>query len=82
MLFSTANSIWLLVAANIACALKYIWERFFSLHGLPSTLPWAGAGHGALSRADVARRSLFGLKDIIQDGYYKVRVTIGMNACS
>ncbi|KAF1989191.1 cytochrome P450 [Aulographum hederae CBS 113979] len=49
----------------------YIWQRFFSLRGLPDNLPWAGAEKGALSRAIASKRSLFGLKELIIDGYEK-----------
>lgn len=52
--------------------LSYIWDRFFSLKGVPHQLPWAGASSGAISRAKAVRRSWFGLRDMIQDGYYKV----------
>jgi hypothetical protein len=58
---------------GIAWFVNYIWARFFSLQGLPSNLPWAGARNRPISRANTIRRSLFGLREIIEDGYYKVR---------
>jgi hypothetical protein len=57
---------------TIVFCLSYIWDRFFSLQGLPDHLPWAGASSGAISRAKAVRRSWFGLREMIQDGYYKV----------
>lgn len=66
---------WIVVialAAGAAFSLAYVWERFFSLQGLPLSLPWAGAEGGVLSRARSTWRSFFGLRGIIQDGYYKV----------
>ncbi|QDS76922.1 hypothetical protein FKW77_004422 [Venturia effusa] len=51
--------------------ISYIWDRFFSLQGLPKRLPWAGASSNAISRAKAVRRSWFGLRELIQDGYYK-----------
>jgi len=67
--------VWFLIIASTACFFNYIWGRFFSRHGLPSELPWAGGANGPVSRANVIRRSFFGLRGIIQDGYYKVRET-------
>ncbi|TLD31901.1 cytochrome P450 [Venturia nashicola] len=49
----------------------YIWDRFFSLRGLPKNLPWVGASSSAVSRAEAVRRSWFGLRDLIQNGYYE-----------
>jgi hypothetical protein len=63
---------WCLTLIGFAYFLTYIWDRFFSLQGLPSNLPWAGTSNGPISRANTIRRSLFGLREIIQDGYYKV----------
>lgn len=63
----------------LACAvslslLAYVWQRFCSLQGLPSSLPWAGAERrGPLSRANAARRSFFGMRQLIEKGYSKVR---------
>jgi cytochrome P450 len=57
---------------GIALLVNYIWARFFSLQGLPSNLPWAGARNSPISRANTIRRSLFGLREIIEDGYYQV----------
>jgi hypothetical protein len=65
---------WCLTLIGFACFLNYIWDRFFSIQGLPSNLPWAGAGDGPISRANTVLHSLFGLREIIQDGYYKVRL--------
>lgn len=64
----------------LACAvsfslLAYVWQRFCSLQGLPASLPWAGAEHrGPLSRANAARRSFFGMRQLIEKGYSKVRM--------
>lgn len=66
-------------SALLACAvtlllLAYIWQRFCSLQGLPASLPWAGVEHrGPLSRANAARRSFFGMRQLIEKGYSKVR---------
>jgi len=74
MLQNISLNVWVLLIA--LSALTYIWRRFFSLHGLPSAIPWAGANAAALSRARATKNSFFGLKDLIQDGYYRVRVTM------
>jgi hypothetical protein len=60
------------LAAALAFAISYIWHRFFSSRGLPETLPWAGADGGYLSRARSTWKSFFGLREIIEDGYYRV----------
>ncbi|KAF2397290.1 cytochrome P450 [Trichodelitschia bisporula] len=60
---------WFLAAAGLASALAYIWDRFYSLHGLPSSIPWASAGHSLLARGRSSRRSLFGLRALIEEGY-------------
>lgn len=56
--------------------ISYIWNRFFSLAGLPTHLPWAGASSSAISRAKAVGRSWFGLRDMIQEGYYKVSLQV------
>lgn len=67
------------MSSLLACAvslslLVYVWQRFCSLQGLPASLPWAGAeNRGPLSRANAARRSLFGMRHLIEKGYSKVR---------
>ena len=69
---------WLgVIAYAVAAAffVAYVWQRFFSRQGLPKGLPWAGAEKGALSRANAIRRSFFGLRAIIQDGYDRVSDT-------
>ena len=58
--------------AAATCFIAYVWQRFFSRQGLPESLPWAGAGNGVLARATATRKSFFGLKEIIQDGYDRV----------
>jgi hypothetical protein len=66
---------WFVVIAYTAAAaslLAYVWQRFFSRQGLPESLHWAGAENGFLSRATATRKSFFGLRAIIQDGYDKV----------
>jgi cytochrome P450 len=74
---------WLVAIALAAAALfslVYVWKRFFSLQGLPKSLPWAGAERSPLSRARSTWRSFFGLRGIIQDGYYKVGYLLYMQA--
>jgi len=73
MLFSTLQVTVVFVIAFIAGFASWTWQRFFSYQGLPKSLPWAGANGSILSRGLSAKRSFFGLKDLIQDGYYKVR---------
>jgi hypothetical protein len=72
-MLSNIGLAWALLIAIIIFCVHYFWDRFFSLQGLPDNLPWAGAGVGAISRAKAIRRSWFGLREMIQDGYYKVR---------
>lgn len=66
-------------SALLACAvalslLAYVWQRFCSLQGLPVSLPWAGAeNRGTFSRANAARQSFFGMRQLIEKGYSKVR---------
>lgn len=78
MLFNI-EVIWLLSIFVILFFTSYIWDRFFSLQGLPKHLPWAGASSNAISRAKAVRRSWFGLRDLIQDGYYKVGLQISFS---
>ena len=59
-------------ATTAVASLAYIWCRFFSRQGLPRNLPWAGADGTYLSRAKSTWRSFFGLREVIQDGYYTV----------
>jgi TM2 domain-containing membrane protein YozV len=66
------EAVWLLPIFILVFCISYIWDRFFSLQGLPYQLLWAGASSGAITQAKAVRRSWFGLRDMIQDGYYKV----------
>ena len=68
----TAACFVIIVYTAAANTCFYVWQRFFSRQGLPESLPWAGAGNGVLSRATATRKSFFGLKEIIQDGYDRV----------
>lgn len=64
----------LIVCAVSLSLLAFVWQRFCSLQGLPASLPWAGAEHrGALARANASRRSFFGMRQLIENGYSKVR---------
>ena len=63
----------LLLLLPATAFLAYVWDRFFSLHGLPAKLPWAGADNGVLGRGKVNKSSFFGLRQLIQDGHEKVR---------
>lgn len=71
-MLSNIEVIWLLSIFIVFFSISYVWDRLFSLRGLPKNLPWAGASSSAISRAGAVRRSWFGLRDLIQDGYYKV----------
>lgn len=73
MLFGCFTSALLACAVSLSL-LAYVWQRFCSLQGLPASLPWAGAEHrGAFSRANAARQSFFGMRQLIVKGYSKVR---------
>ncbi|KAK7968923.1 hypothetical protein PG988_007996 [Apiospora saccharicola] len=56
----------LIVLANIV-------RRLFSRASLPPSLPWVGTGphSGPLSRARANLKSFFGLKQMLDEGYYK-----------
>ncbi|KAF2672428.1 cytochrome P450 [Microthyrium microscopicum] len=49
----------------------WIYQRFFSRRGLPKDLPWADGSTSPWSVAKLHVRTFFGLKPIIQNGYYK-----------
>ncbi|KAK8050778.1 cytochrome P450 [Apiospora phragmitis] len=48
-------------------------RRLFSRASLPPSLPWVGTGphNGPLSRAQANLKSFFGLKILLDEGYYK-----------
>lgn len=74
MLFGWYTSALLACVVSLSLLLAYVWQRFCSLQGLPASLPWAGAEHGgAFSRANAARQSFFGMRQLIEKGYSKVR---------
>ena len=56
--------------------LLHIWQKLFSLRGVPSNIPWAGTGKttgdGRLLRAKTILRSVFHTRELIEEGYYKV----------
>lgn len=70
--FSATWFVIIAYTAFTACFVFYVWQRFFSRQGLPESLPWAGAEKAALSRVTATRKSFFGLREIIQDGYDRV----------
>ncbi|KAI9172702.1 Cytochrome P452 monooxygenase [Paramyrothecium foliicola] len=49
----------------------YVWWRFYSYQGIPSHVAWAGVkgGFGFFSRGKASLNSIFGLRDILWDGY-------------
>lgn len=54
-------------------SIRYIWWRVLSHQGIPNTLPWAGAHHGAtIERAKASLRSFLGLRMILLHGYRDV----------
>ncbi|KAK3349236.1 cytochrome P450 [Lasiosphaeria hispida] len=58
------GGIWTLLVA------RYVWWRLFSYQGIPKTLPFVGAPKaGLFTRARVTLRSLFGLRQLLLDGY-------------
>lgn len=64
---------WLALSATIPVYFfYYVWQRFFSLQGLPNKFPWAGSGRGALARGKASQQSFFGLRELLIDGYNKV----------
>ena len=51
----------------------YVWWRFCSYQGLPSHFAFAGApDSGILSRLRSSRKSFFGLRELLWDGYQQV----------
>ncbi|KAK8087840.1 P450 monooxygenase [Apiospora hydei] len=61
-----AVAIPLIIFANLV-------RRLFSRASLPPSLPWVGTGphSGPLSRAQANLKSFFGLKTLLDEGYYK-----------
>lgn len=65
------------VALAASLIIYYIWYKFCSFQGLPETLPWAGVGRAnVLRRGNVTRKSLFGLRNLLTDGYNNVGVKL------
>ncbi|KAK8035777.1 hypothetical protein PG991_001850 [Apiospora marii] len=66
-------SIRILVVAIPFIVLANIVRRLFSRASLPPSLPWVGTGlhSGPLSRARANLKSFFGLKTLLDEGYYK-----------
>ncbi|KAK3312068.1 cytochrome P450 [Apodospora peruviana] len=49
---------------------RYVWCRFFSYQGIPTSIPWIGAPDGSpFSRAKSALKSFFGLREMLLNGY-------------
>ena len=54
-------------------SLYYLWHRLLSFQGLPKNLSWATAEHQSIiSRGKASIKSIFGLNDLLADGYVKV----------
>ena len=70
---------WNIITAAVVAAssLFYICNRSFSLMGTPPGIPWAGNGQDVLSRARTTFRSVFGMRELIEEGYYKVSFSCG-----
>ncbi|KAK8140140.1 hypothetical protein PG984_000206 [Apiospora sp. TS-2023a] len=62
----------LAVAIPLIVLTNIVW-RLFSKASLPPSLPWVGTGphSGPLSRARANLKSIFGLKKMLDEGYYK-----------
>ncbi|KAK8055059.1 cytochrome P450 [Apiospora rasikravindrae] len=62
----------LAVAIPLIIVTNLVW-RLFSRGSLPPSLPWVGTGphSGPLSRAQANLKSFFGLKTLLDEGYYK-----------
>lgn len=67
-------SVRILAVAIPVIVLTNIVRRLFSRASLPPSLPWVGTGphSGPLSRARANLTSFFGLKALLDEGYYKV----------
>lgn len=52
--------------------LFYLYQRLCSRHGLPPAIPWVGTNGGAWSRMRATKRSFFGLREMIMEGYNMV----------
>lgn len=71
----------LLPLACIILATAWVWVtanliyRLFSIRALPKHLPWAGTGskQGCLARAKANLASFFRLRELLDEGYQKVR---------
>ena len=61
-----------------------IYKRFFSRRSLPRSLPWIGVDDGLFSRARATARTLFHTRDLVLEGYEKVRpiYTSDVQLCS
>lgn len=66
----------LLVSLSVisVAVLTNLARRLFTSHGLPSNLPWVGAGsdNGPFGRAKANLASFFQLQSLLDEGYEKV----------
>jgi hypothetical protein len=64
----------LLVALLVTSTARYIYTRYFSRHALPSSLPWIGVeDDSCFSRARATLRSFWHTRELVFEGYEKVR---------
>jgi hypothetical protein len=64
------------LCALIAFMLPWLYQRFFSRHGLPTEIPWADGCTSAMSIIRLHIRSLFSLKRSIETGYHTASARI------
>ena len=69
-----AQMVAVFVAAFVILTFSHnYYYRFFSRRSLPKSLPWIGVDDGLFSRARTTARTLFQTRDLILEGYEKVR---------
>ena len=73
MMVSILTATLILAASWLLYCFYYVWWRFFSHQGIPRHIPWAGSDGTWLSRGRSSRQSVFGLRDLLWDGYQRVR---------
>ena len=73
MLLNADLTVPLVSLAVVSLVLSYIHSRLFSQASLPDGLPWIGAEGHALSRARAMLLSIVKTRQLLEEGYYKVR---------
>jgi len=77
MLLSMELGLFSLALLLLVTSIRYIYTRFMSRCGVPESIPWAGAVDGGnLSRARATLQSLLSTRQLLNEGYTEVRVSL------